>query len=214
MKFAKIFAAAEQRFKKEPGEYFAGEMVAKMLTCRPGTFKFTYDGERVKADDTPGGLGMEDGDQIDAHLEQPARHDTSYPMYNVAVSNPRLVEFCPILDGELSYFRKPVNLVDMGWLQRRIDKFKENPTAPSITGIPVPFVLSTRLDLASLLIIVLSSPSVASLTVQNCARTNVELTPACYYTSVITDFHFSSEKTDKICFDYSKGSDNTRMSCA
>ncbi|RDB21923.1 Ubiquitin-like protein SMT3 [Hypsizygus marmoreus] len=53
MKFAKIFAAAEQRFGKEPG-----------------TFKFTYDGARVQPTDTPGDLGMEDGDQIDAHLEQ------------------------------------------------------------------------------------------------------------------------------------------------
>ncbi|KAL1671112.1 hypothetical protein EV122DRAFT_272498 [Schizophyllum commune] len=35
-----------------------------------GTFKFTYDGTRVKPDDTPAGLGMEDGDQIDAFLEQ------------------------------------------------------------------------------------------------------------------------------------------------
>lgn len=51
-----------------------------------GTFKFTYDGARVQPGDTPGGvsfhpprfllpliflqLGMEDGDQIDAFLEQ------------------------------------------------------------------------------------------------------------------------------------------------
>ncbi|KAF5375956.1 hypothetical protein D9615_008157 [Tricholomella constricta] len=35
-----------------------------------GTFKFVYDGTRVQPDDTPGGLGMEDGDQIDAFLEQ------------------------------------------------------------------------------------------------------------------------------------------------
>ncbi|KAJ8516715.1 hypothetical protein ONZ45_g6000 [Pleurotus djamor] len=53
MPFRKIFEAAEQRFGKDPG-----------------TFRFTYDGERIKADDTPGSLGMEDGDQVDAHLEQ------------------------------------------------------------------------------------------------------------------------------------------------
>ncbi|KJA16600.1 hypothetical protein HYPSUDRAFT_47214 [Hypholoma sublateritium FD-334 SS-4] len=53
MKFAKIFEAAEKRFGKEPG-----------------TFKFTYDGQRVNKDDTPAGLSMEDGDQIDAFLEQ------------------------------------------------------------------------------------------------------------------------------------------------
>ncbi|KAF8952256.1 hypothetical protein BDZ97DRAFT_1613042, partial [Flammula alnicola] len=54
MKFAKIFEAAEvQRFGKESG-----------------TFKFTYEGARVSKEDTPAGLGMEDGDQIDAFLEQ------------------------------------------------------------------------------------------------------------------------------------------------
>ncbi|KAF8631646.1 hypothetical protein AX17_005048 [Amanita inopinata Kibby_2008] len=53
MKFAKIFQAAEKRFNKDSG-----------------TFKFTYDGERVLAENTPGELGMEDGDQIDAFLEQ------------------------------------------------------------------------------------------------------------------------------------------------
>ncbi|KAF4622316.1 hypothetical protein D9613_009260 [Agrocybe pediades] len=53
MRFGKIFEAAEQRLGKEPG-----------------TFKFTYDGTRVNKDDTPAGLGMEDGDQVDAFLEQ------------------------------------------------------------------------------------------------------------------------------------------------
>ncbi|KAF9445238.1 ubiquitin-like protein [Macrolepiota fuliginosa MF-IS2] len=53
MTFAKIFQAAEKKFEKDPG-----------------SFKFTYDGERVNAQSTPGDLGMEDGDQIDAHLEQ------------------------------------------------------------------------------------------------------------------------------------------------
>ncbi|KAF9476139.1 hypothetical protein BDN70DRAFT_188524 [Pholiota conissans] len=53
MKFGKIFEAAEKKFGKESG-----------------TFKFTYEGQRVSKDDTPAGLGMEDGDQIDAFLEQ------------------------------------------------------------------------------------------------------------------------------------------------
>lgn len=53
MKFAKIFEAAEKRFQKEPG-----------------TFKFTYDGNRINKEDTPASLGMEDGDQVDAHLGQ------------------------------------------------------------------------------------------------------------------------------------------------
>ncbi|KAJ8689172.1 hypothetical protein PTI98_013223 [Pleurotus ostreatus] len=51
--FKKIFEAAEKRFSKDPG-----------------TFKFTYDGQRIQADETPASLGMEDGDQIDANLEQ------------------------------------------------------------------------------------------------------------------------------------------------
>lgn len=56
-----------------------------------GTFKFTYDGARVAKEDTPAGvsnspvlsvanflhdywkMGMEDGDQIDAFLEQVCR---------------------------------------------------------------------------------------------------------------------------------------------
>ncbi|KAL1744857.1 hypothetical protein HDZ31DRAFT_63662 [Schizophyllum fasciatum] len=53
MKFEKIFHVVEQKFNKQAG-----------------TFKFIYDGTRVNKDDTPAGLGMEDGDQIDAHLEQ------------------------------------------------------------------------------------------------------------------------------------------------
>ncbi|KAF9005118.1 hypothetical protein BDQ17DRAFT_1424268 [Cyathus striatus] len=47
MKFSKIFQAAEKRFGKESG-----------------TFKFVYDGERISEEDTPAGLGMEDGDQV------------------------------------------------------------------------------------------------------------------------------------------------------
>lgn len=53
MGFSKIFAAAEKRFGKEPG-----------------TFKFTFEGNRIQKEDTPASLGMEDGDQIDAFLEQ------------------------------------------------------------------------------------------------------------------------------------------------
>ncbi|KAG1824816.1 ubiquitin-related domain-containing protein [Suillus subaureus] len=53
MPFKKIFDAAEKRFGKEPG-----------------TFKFTYDGKRLRAENTPVDMEMEDGDIIDAHLEQ------------------------------------------------------------------------------------------------------------------------------------------------
>ncbi|KAF5319498.1 hypothetical protein D9619_008733 [Psilocybe cf. subviscida] len=53
MKFAKIFEAVEKRFSKDPG-----------------TFKFVYQGERLKADNTPAEFDMEDGDQIDAFLAQ------------------------------------------------------------------------------------------------------------------------------------------------
>ncbi|KAF9524224.1 ubiquitin-related domain-containing protein [Crepidotus variabilis] len=53
MKFGKIFEAATQRFGKDSG-----------------TFRFTYDGNRINADDTPADLSMEDGDQVDAHLQQ------------------------------------------------------------------------------------------------------------------------------------------------
>ncbi|KAL0948414.1 hypothetical protein HGRIS_010995 [Hohenbuehelia grisea] len=51
--FRKVFEAAEKRLGKDPG-----------------TFKFTWDGERLQAEDTPAGLGMEDNDTIDAFLEQ------------------------------------------------------------------------------------------------------------------------------------------------
>ncbi|KAJ2932152.1 hypothetical protein H1R20_g4945, partial [Candolleomyces eurysporus] len=53
MKFAKIFEVVEKRFQKEPG-----------------TFKFVFEGQRVGKEDTPGTLGMEDGDQVDAFLMQ------------------------------------------------------------------------------------------------------------------------------------------------
>ncbi|KII84847.1 hypothetical protein PLICRDRAFT_146393 [Plicaturopsis crispa FD-325 SS-3] len=49
----KVFEAAEKKFGKEPG-----------------TFKFEFDGVRLQPQDTPAGSGLEDGDTIDAHLEQ------------------------------------------------------------------------------------------------------------------------------------------------
>ncbi|PCH34819.1 ubiquitin-like protein [Wolfiporia cocos MD-104 SS10] len=51
--FRKVFEATEKRFGKEPG-----------------TFKFTYEGHRVRPEMTPADLNMGDGDTIDAHLEQ------------------------------------------------------------------------------------------------------------------------------------------------
>ncbi|KIK64195.1 hypothetical protein GYMLUDRAFT_40484 [Collybiopsis luxurians FD-317 M1] len=53
MQFKKIFEAAEKKFNKSAG-----------------TLKFTHEGTRINADDTPAGLEMEDGDLIDAFLEQ------------------------------------------------------------------------------------------------------------------------------------------------
>ncbi|KAI0052225.1 ubiquitin-like protein [Auriscalpium vulgare] len=53
MQFKKIFEVAEKRFQKDPG-----------------TFKFVFEGERVQPEDTPASLNMEEGDVIDAHLEQ------------------------------------------------------------------------------------------------------------------------------------------------
>ncbi|EPS96946.1 hypothetical protein FOMPIDRAFT_1052801 [Fomitopsis schrenkii] len=51
--FAKVFQAAEKRFNKEPG-----------------TLKFLFEGQRLRAEMTPAEVAMEDGDTIDAHLEQ------------------------------------------------------------------------------------------------------------------------------------------------
>jgi len=53
MTFKKIFDAAEKRFGKDSG-----------------TFKFVHEGIRVRPEETPAERGMEDGDVIDAHLEQ------------------------------------------------------------------------------------------------------------------------------------------------
>ncbi|KAF9221203.1 hypothetical protein BS17DRAFT_786068 [Gyrodon lividus] len=53
MPFKKIFEAAEKRFGKDPG-----------------TFKFAFEGRRLNAVDTPAGTELEDGDMIDAVLEQ------------------------------------------------------------------------------------------------------------------------------------------------
>ncbi|KDQ52535.1 hypothetical protein JAAARDRAFT_210484 [Jaapia argillacea MUCL 33604] len=46
------------------------EAVEKKLGKAPGTLRFAYDGERVQKHETPGERGMEDGDVIDAMLEQ------------------------------------------------------------------------------------------------------------------------------------------------
>ncbi|KAI0795853.1 ubiquitin-like protein [Abortiporus biennis] len=51
--FKKIFEAAEKRFQKEPG-----------------TFKFTFAGKRLSPEEKPADHDMEDGDTIDAHLQQ------------------------------------------------------------------------------------------------------------------------------------------------
>jgi len=51
--FAKVFSAAEKRFNKEPG-----------------TLRFVFEGQRVLAQMTPAELNLEDGDTIDAQLEQ------------------------------------------------------------------------------------------------------------------------------------------------
>ncbi|KAI0338734.1 ubiquitin-like protein [Trametopsis cervina] len=51
--FSKVFEAAEKRFG-----------------IQAGTFKFTFEGNRVRPEETPLDHDMEDGDNIDAHLEQ------------------------------------------------------------------------------------------------------------------------------------------------
>ncbi|KAI6131751.1 ubiquitin-related domain-containing protein, partial [Pisolithus thermaeus] len=53
MPLKKIFDAAEKRFGKDPG-----------------TFKFVFEGNRLNPTETPASAGMEDGDMIDAVLEQ------------------------------------------------------------------------------------------------------------------------------------------------
>lgn len=53
MPLKKIFDAAEKRFGKDPG-----------------TFKFVFEGNRLNPAETPASTGMEDGDMIDAVLEQ------------------------------------------------------------------------------------------------------------------------------------------------
>ncbi|KAE9394970.1 hypothetical protein BT96DRAFT_826986 [Gymnopus androsaceus JB14] len=60
MQFRKIFEAAEKKFNKQSG-----------------ALKFTYEGRRIKQDETPADLEMEDGDQIDAFLEQVRIHSPS-----------------------------------------------------------------------------------------------------------------------------------------
>ncbi|KAH9961937.1 ubiquitin-related domain-containing protein [Russula dissimulans] len=53
MQFKKIFEVAEKRFGKEPG-----------------SLRFVYDGERLSPTETPAERSMEEGDVIDAHLQQ------------------------------------------------------------------------------------------------------------------------------------------------
>ncbi|KAJ3730645.1 ubiquitin-related domain-containing protein [Lentinula raphanica] len=65
MQFAKIFKAAETKFNKTAG-----------------TLKFTYDGVRIQEDQTPANLGMEDGDLIDAFLEQIGGCNSSPILHN------------------------------------------------------------------------------------------------------------------------------------
>ncbi|KAG6372504.1 hypothetical protein JVT61DRAFT_7610 [Boletus reticuloceps] len=89
MPFRKIFEAAEvrvgvvaygvilthgtlqKRFGKEPGRFCP----PPHGTRRPhhfstGTFRFVYDGDRLRAEGTPAELGMEENDTIDAILQQ------------------------------------------------------------------------------------------------------------------------------------------------
>ncbi|KAJ4490642.1 hypothetical protein J3R30DRAFT_3423600 [Lentinula aciculospora] len=65
MHFTTIFKAAAAKFNKEPG-----------------TLKFTYDGNRIQEDDSPASLGMEDGDLIDAFLEQLGGCRRPTPLFN------------------------------------------------------------------------------------------------------------------------------------
>ncbi|KIP01455.1 hypothetical protein PHLGIDRAFT_96990 [Phlebiopsis gigantea 11061_1 CR5-6] len=51
--FKKIFEAAETRFGQPAG-----------------AFRYNYDGERIRPEQTPAELGMEEGDIVDAHLQQ------------------------------------------------------------------------------------------------------------------------------------------------
>lgn len=53
MQFKKIFEVAEKRFGKDPG-----------------SLRFVYDGERLSPTETPAERSMEDGDVIDALLQQ------------------------------------------------------------------------------------------------------------------------------------------------
>ncbi|GJE99690.1 ubiquitin-related domain-containing protein [Phanerochaete sordida] len=51
--FKKIFDAAEAKFGQPSG-----------------AFRYTFEGSRIRPEQTPGELEMEDGDTIDAHLQQ------------------------------------------------------------------------------------------------------------------------------------------------
>ncbi|KAG6826164.1 hypothetical protein H0H92_000914 [Tricholoma furcatifolium] len=73
------------------------------------TFKFTYDGQRIQGDDTPASLGMEDGDQIDAFLEQTMNtaedYDANfcYPVKDLESERVKLTLFQPSKHAEEFY---------------------------------------------------------------------------------------------------------------
>jgi len=46
------------------------EAAYKRFNLQPGSVKFIHEGNRIRDDDTPGSVGLEDEDQIDAHVEQ------------------------------------------------------------------------------------------------------------------------------------------------
>ncbi|EIN06823.1 hypothetical protein PUNSTDRAFT_136655 [Punctularia strigosozonata HHB-11173 SS5] len=71
--FSKIFDAIHKKFGKESG-HFNVSLRNAPDSCPSipllGTLKFVYDGVRVNPDDTPAALELEDGDVVDAHLQQ------------------------------------------------------------------------------------------------------------------------------------------------
>ncbi|KAH9023177.1 hypothetical protein EDB85DRAFT_1992436 [Lactarius pseudohatsudake] len=75
MQFKKIFEVAEvcRYILREP----------RVLT-RVGTLRFVYDGERLSPTDTPAERSMEDGDVIDAHLQQARTHLPSRCLFSHA----------------------------------------------------------------------------------------------------------------------------------
>jgi len=47
---------------------------AKQLNMERGSLRFTYDGVAVRGGETPETLGMQEGDEIDVHLQQEGGH--------------------------------------------------------------------------------------------------------------------------------------------